>query len=132
MTERGHGGSIWSRLLLRLSDRAERGRAQKERERQEAAIARAAEPGQAGLALLVSCTLFHQGTPLENARRVAALLREGRSYGWDEASYDVDGERVEVSFLRETQVVDRAELGALVERIVARLEALEREAERAR
>ncbi len=130
MTARRHG-SLWGRLLYRLSHRAEQDRAETERDRRAATIASAAEPGQAELALLVSSTLVHQGPPLENARMVAELLRDGRSYGWDEASYDIDGERVEVSFLGETRVVDRAELRALVERIVTRLEALEGEAQRA-
>jgi len=39
--------------------------------------------------------------------------------------HDVEGEHVEVYFLGETLVVDRAELAALVERIIERLEAVE-------
>jgi len=113
--------------VYRLSHRAERDSVQRERDRRAAAIASAAGPGQSELVALVSTTLFLQGTPLENARRIAELLDEGRSYGWDEASYEVAGERVEVSILRDTMEVDRAELRALVARIIDRLETLERE-----
>jgi len=124
--------TLWKRLVYRLSHRAERDREQREHDRRAAAIASAADPGQAELVALVSMTLFHQGTPLGNARSIVELLDDGRSYGWDEASYEVVGERVEVSFLHDTLEVDRAELRALVTRIIERLETLEREpAERA-
>ncbi len=117
--------TLWKRLVYRLSHRAERDRVQRAHDRRAAAIASAAGPGQTELVALVSMTLFHQGSPLENARRLAELLDAGRSYGWDEASYDVSGERVEVSFLRDTLEVDRAELRALIARIIERLEELE-------
>ena len=126
-------GSLFGRLCYRLSHRAARDRARRDHDRRADAIARAAGPGQLELTALVSTTLFHQGGPLENARMVAELLDGGRSFGWDAASYEVDGERVEVSLLGEAMFVDRTELRALLRRIIDQLEALERELrERAR
>ena len=112
--------------MYRLSHRAERDRAQNLHDRRAAAIAEAAGPGQDDVVALVSMTLFHQGTPIENARRLAESLDAGRSCAWDEAGYEVLGGRVEVWFLRDAMEVDRSELRALLARIIERLEAAER------
>ncbi len=110
---------LWRRaigaLVRALTHDAARERAKAERADTARAILAAAHPDQRPLVLLVRETLFHQGTPRQNALMVLHQLREGRSHGWDEASYDVEGERVTVQRIE----VDRAELIDLLERIVA-------------
>jgi hypothetical protein len=114
---------LWRRaigaLVRALTHDAARDRAKAERADTARAILAAAHPDQRPLVLLVRETLFHQGTPRQNALMVLHHLREGRSHGWDEASYDVEGERVTVQLLDERIEVDRAELIDLLERIVA-------------
>lgn len=106
-------------LVRALTHDAARDRAKAEQAETAAAILAAAHPDQRPLVLLVRETLFYQGTPRQNALLVLHHLREGRSHGWDEASYDVEGERVTVELLDEHIEVDRAELIDLLERIVA-------------
>ena len=92
-------------------------RARSERARIEAALDTLADRESSPLLALVRQTLFHQGEPRAIVERLLEVLRTGRSYAWDEADYEIEGERDRVTFLGETVETDRATLEDLLVRI---------------
>ena len=113
--------SFWRKLGRWLAYDPVVERAKAERARVESVLDALTSPENADVLSVVRITLFHQGTPRGNVAHLLRVLREGRSYGWDEADYEVEGERVTVCFLDAKVETDRASLVALLEQIQASL-----------
>lgn len=110
---------VWRRILHFLTHDRALESARAERARIEAAIDALASEFDAELVGLVKLTLFHQGEPRAHVARLRELVRARRSYGWDEADYEFEGDRVRISFLASRVEVGVDELAAVLERIAS-------------
>lgn len=113
--------SFWRKLAHWLSHDPAIELAKAERARIDSLLDALTDAANAEVLAVVRETLFHQGTPQGNVAHLLEVLHAGRSYGWDEADYELEGERVTVRFLDAEVQTDRTSLVALLERIRARL-----------